>query len=411
MTEIKNKILQAIEESSKEINEENLNTYQKRVVSLIGMILSTNPCKIFHTIKDNNTRCVIIGDIHCDFNSMKEILKKILISEYDYYGKGYLIFLGDYIDRGQLPLQVILLLMKLKLLLGERCIILKGNHDNIEFKDEKFYSKVHPAETIDLLNQHFNINTINKLKLFFDSLPYFIILQKRKKKFFIVHGGITPDKYMDGLRIKKLSKLNIPIPSDSEENKYEKDVLESLLWGDPVNSKFKQNNNSIRFEFGYEQFEKFMIKNKLTHLIRGHEPVTNGFKSLYDNKIFTIFSTGGLSNENSYYTDSVPYPAIVVIDEEGNLFPEHIFVQKINLFIHSSNSVRNEDTYNYIIEKKDYFPYSYIVKTNIKLDNVVTENSSVLKVYEGKHYVNDEFALTLELPLGTKDSIKKTIIF
>jgi hypothetical protein len=70
---------------------------------------------------------------------------------------------------------------------------------------------------------------------------------------------------------------------------------------------------SARFPFGRNQFRAFMNRLGLNLLVRGHEKVNAGFKSVYpddDLRLFTVFSAGGVANEDlpkdSNYRDVRP---------------------------------------------------------------------------------------------------------
>ena len=77
-------------------------------------------------------RVVIIGDVHCDYKSLAAVMLKLSVSEYDYFEKAYFVFLGDYLDRGCALFEPLLLLMDLKRILGDRLIMLRGNHELID---------------------------------------------------------------------------------------------------------------------------------------------------------------------------------------------------------------------------------------------------------------------------------------
>jgi len=346
MVSFKESIERLITESSADINESDLDRVQMELEGFIDDLLSSSENKYFDEIKakkrhyflfrDKNIvpeRVVIIGDIHCDFTSLAGILRKLCLSQYDYYGKAYFVFLGDYIDRGALPLQTFRLLFNLKKLLGERCVLLKGNHDMFYSDDEKkeIYSKVNPAETICLMNQFFKKETILKFKQFFDSLPYFLILERKEKRILFVHGGIPKDYNLDpGILSAVFNASNHLSPEEKTDTHLMK-MLNSMLWGDPVNTDFKIIGSDSRFEFGSEQFWAFMKKYNFTHMIRGHEPKRDGFEPKYENHLYTVFSTGGELNENSFYSEDVPDPAFAVINENGEINPESIFKYKIRI--------------------------------------------------------------------------------
>lgn len=68
----------------------------------------------------------VIGDIHGQVASLNRLLDKLPLSRDD-----KLVFLGDFVDRGPDSKGVVERVMALKAELGERCICLLGNHEDM----------------------------------------------------------------------------------------------------------------------------------------------------------------------------------------------------------------------------------------------------------------------------------------
>jgi serine/threonine protein phosphatase 1 len=66
-----------------------------------------------------------VGDIHGCLESLEALLEILPIN----WGKDLLIFLGDYIDRGENPRGVVEKIITLKKKYPEHVITLKGNHE------------------------------------------------------------------------------------------------------------------------------------------------------------------------------------------------------------------------------------------------------------------------------------------
>lgn len=85
----------------------------------------------FVELPDENVHWAILGDIHGQFNDMISLLK--LFCD-DYAGKKpnhtlkYL-FLGDYVDRGDFSLEVVISLLCWKILCPDNVYMLRGNHE------------------------------------------------------------------------------------------------------------------------------------------------------------------------------------------------------------------------------------------------------------------------------------------
>lgn len=273
-------------------------------------------------------RVILVGDIHCDFTALKTMLMKLAEAEdYDYVSNAAFIFLGDYIDRGASPFQTLRLLLKLKEHLGERCILLRGNHDNFYYSDEekRYMAPVSPSDTIDFFTEYLDEGTVEAFKNLWDILPWFVLLSAKEKKYLITHGSIPRDDLATVFSLDEFKKLTLPLAADGKEKVQLRRCLNSMTWGDPVEAEMKYNSGQTRFEFGSKQFDAFMNAHGFTHLVRGHEPVSDGCDTMYGGRLTTLFSSGGAGNEDSYYQDLVPNPAFAIIDEEGELHGERIF--------------------------------------------------------------------------------------
>ena len=107
----------------------------------------------------------------------------------------------------------------------------------------------------------YNQTIYEEIMNIFDSLPICAVIDK---KYFAVHGGISPNCKL----LKEIQQLNRfqEIPQKGE--------LCDFLWSDPVNSKsdsWKPNNvRQCSYFFGVTQSKNFLSRNSLKLIIRGH---------------------------------------------------------------------------------------------------------------------------------------------
>ena len=91
-----------------------------------------------------------------------------------------MLFLGDYVDRGPMGVEVMVLLMSLKLKYPKKIIMLRGNHETMQMTQTmNFYD-----ECCDKYDQNFYYFLVHA----FNSLPLVCIVNQ---SYFCVHGGIT----------------------------------------------------------------------------------------------------------------------------------------------------------------------------------------------------------------------------
>jgi len=101
------------------------------------------------------------------------------------------------------------------------------------------------------------------------------------KKYFIVHGGLSPE-LIDIAELKTINRFcEIPIDGIIALN-----LFSDILWSDPVDDDlgecdpiFKENpTRGSSFMFGKDAVKVFLKKNKLISIIRGHECMLEGYK-------------------------------------------------------------------------------------------------------------------------------------
>ncbi len=252
-----------------------------------------------------NHRYFVIGDIHADATSLQLLLKHIYsISKED---KTTIIFLGDYLDRGDDDLEVLNIVFKLKIRHPENVILLKGNHEDYAFEKEDIIPHFLPADFYDFYYETFKENELSE-KLFitvFSKLKIFLKLKDLKgHEILLVHGGI-PQRYF----LEPFSTMEDMVDHSSDlfkKEKIKKDILHSFIWNDPTEVDMKENLKKKRGFFSQKDFEYFMEKYNIKTIIRGHEydkknNLPYKFNFGKDGKeIITVFSTGNTSESTGY---------------------------------------------------------------------------------------------------------------
>ena len=326
---LKQKVLSLVARYRKDINEEDL----PKVQSELKAFFDSQPRQPYYLLMDRryekeDKRLVIIGDTHCDYNSLAALFEKLSLSAYDYFNNATFVFLGDYLDRGGILFEYLMLLVGFKKLLGDRCIFMKGNHELIEYNETagKLESLVRPAETSSTLNTYCGSDKefLSKFADYFSNLPYYILLKTSRGTDLLVHGGIPRDAIMD----------KCTISHDTGEMLVEGDdriremALDNMIWADPRSERFKLQGGGSRFEFGYEQFEHFVTANKIDRIFRSHEPVQNGVEAFYNDRLYTVFSNGGTKNSVTGYQE-VENPVVAIMGVDGEVRFESLFFKKV----------------------------------------------------------------------------------
>lgn len=247
----------------------------------------------------------VVGDLHGDFRSLSRILLKIYLRPGIDPGRVKIIFLGDYIDRGARPLEVLKLLLRLKVEWPDHFWLLKGNHECLAVgADGIVRATVEPHDTVDFWKEYFGEEVFKALAQLFDVLPTALVQPLRPpgrqnvldvEKILYVHGGIPRTEY-----------LQLPLEAPECQG--------GFLWSDPeLEKEDVLNGPRKRFSFARKDFLKFMAHHHIALLVRGHEWRKDGF-DLHEelkgaeHRIITIFSCGGRDNEDSYYASDIIVP-------------------------------------------------------------------------------------------------------
>ncbi|MCC6648396.1 MAG: serine/threonine protein phosphatase [Polyangiaceae bacterium] len=251
---------------------------------------------------------LVLGDLHGCYSCLKAALLQA-----DFFRKVQahssdperapdmkLVLLGDYIDRGRFSYNGILrTVMHLFLTVPESVYMLRGNHEYYVQLNGRVYGGVRPAEAINSLQGLAPDEVFEAYMRLFEALPNMLLFDRT----LFVHAGIPRDdtlaqKWLD------LASLNDP------------EIRFQMLWSDPSEAEYiplELQKANARFPFGKRQFKSFMSRVGANTLVRGHERVIEGWKTVYDldgTRLLNLFSAGGRTNrdlpESSNYREVVP---------------------------------------------------------------------------------------------------------
>lgn len=272
---------------------------------------------------------IIVGDIHGSLHDLLRILRFIRTTNTK------VVFLGDYVDRGNFSLECITLLFSLAILHPTTYFLLRGNHEfddmcshygfkkeilnyhnpmrsdhvtvhsnkpkiedemNLIFEEEK-EEETHSYEELcdSYFANHVNMNCYkyseklyNEFMIAFSYLPIGSIVNKTS---LCIHGGLTP-------LLDKIENINLQIQRPI--NEFEENLLLSdILWGDPsdgLRQNYSDNQRGRGKLFSGPVVVNFLKNNNLKRLIRGHECVINGIECLFNDKCITVFSASSYSS-------------------------------------------------------------------------------------------------------------------
>nr|MDO8081196.1 metallophosphoesterase [Candidatus Freyarchaeota archaeon] len=239
----------------------------RELISDASTILDKEP-KLVHF---NENRILFVGDTHGDLESTIPIVRQFIKEKYD-----GVIFLGDYVDRGLMQIENINYLLAFKLLLPEKVILLRGNHETpLANRYYGFLSEVSSTFSTEFYNLYAKL---------FSYLPYASLVNG---EILCLHGG-----FAKGLNTTKQIE---DLPKEVEVSN---PTLFQILWNDPrdgVKGFTPSDRGEGIFFFGKDVYENFAKNNNIKHLVRGHEVFRNGFHWYFGGSVLSLFSASNYS--------------------------------------------------------------------------------------------------------------------
>lgn len=242
---------------------------------------------------------VVIGDLHGDIESAWEIVarEKIL------HGSGkLLIFLGDYFDRGPMQLSTLAFPLYLKVTYPNRIYLLRGNHDEWKNNAGRF-APVVVGDVGELFltfwMQYFDLSLFNELFHLLEELP---VVAQLNKRIGLVHAGLPRPTQAAG------EYENITTIDDLNDEK----ILHEMRWCRPENKDDVIVTGETNFSIARVHFINFTRRLGWAVIIRGHDPVLDGYELLskYDNRLLTIHSTGRNPRYGDGEAENTAFPGI-----------------------------------------------------------------------------------------------------
>lgn len=213
----------------------------------------------------------IVGDVHGDLETLQTILREAERRA------DFLVLLGDYIDRGPPEGQVGVLeeLYSLKVAMGERAVLLRGNHepglDIVSFPHD------FPFALRLLFGESWRELYMASVRLF-EALPHALIL---KEGLLALHGGPPVEPAPDPLAY---------LASAREEGR-----LLEILFNDPTEAPVRAapSPRGAGYLWGAAVTEMALKTVGARLIVRGHEAPPQGFKFNHGRRVITLFSRLG----------------------------------------------------------------------------------------------------------------------
>ncbi len=133
------------------------------------------------------TKVLVHGDLHGDVHSLANSLAPYMMGDQGFKLKEnlYLVFLGDYVDRGLYGLECIYILMRLKIDNPDRVFLVRGNHEDADICSWYGFGR-------ELALKGYSDEEILSIYRLYDILPVALFLGSNKNFMQMCHGGLEP---------------------------------------------------------------------------------------------------------------------------------------------------------------------------------------------------------------------------
>jgi serine/threonine-protein phosphatase PP1 catalytic subunit len=245
------------------------------------------------TVLDLHPPLTVCGDIHGQFPDLLRIFE---LSEPPPNGR--FLFLGDYVDRGPMSLEVICLLLAFKARFPNHMFLIRGNHETREMTEQYGFATECVSKT--------NRQVFTEFCEVFEFMPLAAVISGQ---YLCVHGGLSPTlQFVDQIR-------EIARPADASR----KGMLADILWSDPNPDipDWAPNDRGETVCYGLNAVTQFLETNKLSLIIRAHQMVQTGFEYPFapDESVLTVFSAPCYAGEANNRA------AFVVIEKDMEITP------------------------------------------------------------------------------------------
>ncbi len=222
------------------------------LIEKVGKILEKEP-RLIHLPSEG--KAVFVGDTHGDLDATEQVIHQYLKKPYR------IVFLGDYVDRGDYSEENIRYLLQLKLEHPDEIFLLAGNHEGYqvrEFYPVNFWSSLSNKER-------------ETYGIIFSKFP---LCATSQNGILALHGALPELNSVEEMNQVGLGDAN----------------WEKMVWGDFVESEIEILGDLWgRPQFGRLYFERMMERYQKQVLVRSHQP--HAPLTMFNKRCITIFTS------------------------------------------------------------------------------------------------------------------------
>ncbi len=286
-----------MKDALKLFKEEKLEISEKDILEALekaGNIFQKEP----NVVKRSFEQLLIVGDLHGFCNSAKFAFD--LVSKYLKEKNTGILFLGDYVDRGPVQIEVLYMVLSFKINYPDRVIVLRGNHETDPINRRYGFYRT--------MAYNYGEDAYDFAEQTFAKMPIAALIND---KIFACHGGLPK-----GLeRIEQLDEIDRFVTEPPEG------IFLQLLWNDPrdIDTDFAPNwRGEGLYYFGPSAYLRFKKENNLQYMFRAHEAVPSGIVYHFDKSLITVFT--------AEYPNVTP--AVLLLKKDGTFQEFYLNMEK-----------------------------------------------------------------------------------
>lgn len=248
----------------------------------------------------------VFGDIHGNFKDLDYFCSTIVNFDDLRFSPYHLLFLGDYVDRGQFNVECVAYLFTLKVLAPKRVTLLRGNHeDTLVNGDTRTYGETSlKGQCLALFPGPLGAEVWERINKVFTQMP---LTANIDKAIFCTHGGLPRYEGGNDDRMELLMNDKFPrfdsffvIPErESDFNRRCRQVACDVCWSDPADDDGMTNHHGFGpnprgngvILFGSNAVDAFLQRYGFEYIFRAHQEKSDGLKVSKNARVITIFST------------------------------------------------------------------------------------------------------------------------
>jgi len=275
------------------------------ILAMVHRELTTLP-NVVHLQVPSDGRLIVVGDIHGQMGDLNYVLEAHGGPSDD----TVFLFNGDFVDRGENGVEVLITLLCYMLLDPNVVHLNRGNHEDHHCTARYGFMQ----ESLQKYGPEFYCAALEV----FLQLPLMYIVND---KVAVVHGGLPAFADVTLAEINRISRDVAPkIARDVEEEhapSRAEQLYQALLWSDPQDfndgTDARPSYRGVGCLFGEGLTRNFLQCNRLRMLVRSHQVCSAGYDHHHSGKVITVFSASnycGIDDNQGCYL--VIHPSLEV---------------------------------------------------------------------------------------------------